>query len=75
MRDEQTVKIELLSQWKLEAEFRNKTVVNTCASWASISLASCSKVRTWKSDWIILGLSIPSNQAYLSFVADQLKVL
>ena len=23
MRDEQTVKIELLSQWKLEAEFRN----------------------------------------------------
>ena len=23
MRDEQTLKIELLSQWKLEAEFRN----------------------------------------------------
>ena len=27
MRDEQTVKIELLSQWKLEAEFRNMFLV------------------------------------------------
>ena len=26
MRDEQTLKIELLSQWKLEAEFRNNNI-------------------------------------------------
>ena len=30
MRDEQTLKKELLSQWKLEAEFRNLSIVAEC---------------------------------------------
>ena len=29
MRDKQTVKIELLSKWKLEAEFRNKLIYDS----------------------------------------------
>ena len=41
MRDEQTLKIELLSQWKLEAEFRNNKLL--------LIISKCGKEQqTWK---------------------------
>ena len=35
MRDEQTLKIELLSQWKLEAESRNLLVFDQMLAWSA----------------------------------------
>ena len=37
--DNKQLKIELLSQWKLEAEFRNLRVFNTvlCVNWSGVS--------------------------------------